>query len=247
MATPDPSPSTQTSDPSSTSEAQWQEEDSTHIVFKHFKVPIRPDTVGAGRICKYCAIEFKGGAFRCAQHLAKWKGQKMHHVRLCAKAPSNVRVAVRAHYEKKTSGRNEKRRAEEAALEAVVGGSKKGRITDFIGDDAKCKKREADNSVCMFFAGCRIPVHHANNPLWRNMVRAINNAGPGYVAPRRNYVGGAGLKFCCTGNEKGLQPIAASWKRDSVTVSLDLMTDRCERPQANVKLINDSGAVFVKP
>ncbi|CAI5498629.1 unnamed protein product [Closterium sp. Naga37s-1] len=60
------------------------------------------------------------------------------------------------------------------------------------------------------------------------MVRAINNAGPGYVAPRRNYVGGAGLKLCRTGIEKGLQPIAASWKRDGVTVSSDLMTDRAD-------------------
>ncbi|CAI7824830.1 unnamed protein product [Closterium sp. NIES-54] len=203
-----------------------------------------PDTVGAVRVCTYCAIEFKGGVFRCAQHLAKWKGQKTRDVRMCAKAPSDVRAAMCAHYEKKTSGRDEKRRAGEAVLEGVVGGSKKGRITDFIGDDAKCKKGEADNSVCMFFADYRIPVHHADNPLWRNMVRAINNAGPDYVAPRRNYVGGAGLKLCRTGIEKGLQPIAASWKRDGVTVSSDLMTDRCGRPQANVMLINESGTVF---
>ncbi|CAI5471803.1 unnamed protein product [Closterium sp. Yama58-4] len=209
-------------------------------------VPIRPDTVGTVRVCKYCSIEFKGGAFRCAQHLAKWNGQKTRDVRLCAKAPSDVRAAVRAHYEKKSSGRDEKRRAEEAALQAVVGGSKKGRITDFIGDEQKCKNAEANNSGCLSFAGCRIPAHHADNPLWRNMVRAFNNACPRYVAPRRNYVGGAGLKLCRTGIERGLQPIAASWKRDGVTVSSDLMTDRCGRPQANVMLINDSGAVFVE-
>ncbi|CAI7863397.1 unnamed protein product [Closterium sp. NIES-53] len=174
------------------------------------------------------------------------EGTKTRDVRLYSKVPSDVRAAVRAHYEKKATGRDEKRRAEEAAFEAVVGGSKKGRITDFLGDEAKCKKGEADDSVYMFFVGCRIPEHHADNPLWRNMVRAINYAGSGYVAPRRRYVGGAGLKLCRTGIEKERQPIAASWKRDGVTVSSDMMTDRNGRPQANVMLINDSGAVFVE-
>ncbi|CAI5955388.1 unnamed protein product [Closterium sp. NIES-64] len=202
--------------------------------------------VGTVRVCKYCAIEFKGGAFRCAQHLKKWKGQRSRDVRLCAKVPPDVRAAVRAHYEKKASNRDEKQRAEDAALNAVTGGAKRGRITDFIGDGAQCKKGEADYAVCLFFAGCRIPEHHADNPLWRNMVSAINNAPHGYVAPRRNYVGGAGLKQCRTSIDKGLQPIAASWKRDGVTVSSDLMTDRCGRPQANVMLVNDSGAVFVE-
>ncbi|CAI5990084.1 unnamed protein product [Closterium sp. NIES-64] len=240
-------PSTQSTDPSaSTSEAQWLEEDSTHVVFKHFKVPVRPDTIGTVRVSKYCAIEFKGGAFRCAQHLAKWKGQRSRDVRLCAKVSPDVRAAVRAHYENKASNRDEKRRAEDAALNAVAGGAKRGRIADFIGDGAQCKKGEADYAVCLFFAGCRIPEHHADNPLWRNMVSAINNAPHGYVAPRRKYVGGAGLKQCRTSIEMGLQPIAASWKRDGVTVSSDLMTDRCGRPQANVMLVNDSGAVFVE-
>ncbi|CAI5966946.1 unnamed protein product [Closterium sp. NIES-64] len=144
-------PSTQPTDPSaSSSEAQWQEEDRTHVVFKHFKVPIRPGTLAAVRVCKYCkycTIEFKGGAFRCAQHLAKWKGQRSRDVRLCAKVPPDVRAAV--HYEKKAANRDEKRRAEDAALDAVVGGAKKGRITDFIGDDAQCKKGEADNFELM--------------------------------------------------------------------------------------------------
>ncbi|CAI5976319.1 unnamed protein product [Closterium sp. NIES-64] len=254
MSTPVPSdpsqpsvPSTQSTDPSaSTSEAQWLEEDSTHVVFKHFKVPIRPDTIGSVRVCKYCAIEFKGGAFRCAQHLAKWKEQRSRNVRLCAKVLPDVRAAVRAHYEKKASNRDEKRRAEDAALNAVAGGAKRGRITDFIGDGAQCKTGEADYAVCLFFAGCQIPERHADNPLWRNMVSAIYNAPHGYVAPRRKYVGGVGLKQCRTSIKKRLQPIAASWKRDGVTVPSDLMTDRCGRPQANVMLVNDSGAVFVE-
>ncbi|CAI5490134.1 unnamed protein product [Closterium sp. Naga37s-1] len=44
--------------------------------------------------------------------------------------------------------------------------------------------------------------------------------------------------------EVALAPVAASWKRDGVTMSSDMMTDRCGRPQANVLLVNDSGAVF---
>ncbi|CAI5486777.1 unnamed protein product [Closterium sp. Naga37s-1] len=40
----------------------------TGIQWPDHTVPICPDTVGAVRVCKYCAIEFKGGAFRCAQN-----------------------------------------------------------------------------------------------------------------------------------------------------------------------------------
>ncbi|CAI7884953.1 unnamed protein product [Closterium sp. NIES-53] len=69
-------------------------------------------------------------------------------------------------------------------------------------------------------------------------------AGPGYVPPKRGYVGGAGLKKVRQKMEAALAPVAASWKRDGVTVSSDMMTDRCGRPQANILLVNDSGAVF---
>ncbi|CAI7848681.1 unnamed protein product, partial [Closterium sp. NIES-53] len=65
-----------------------------------------------------------------------------------------------------------------------------------------------------------------------------------YVPPNRHFIGGAGLKKVRQKLEEALAPVAASWKRDGVTVSSDMMTDRCGRPQANVLLVNDSGAVF---
>ncbi|CAI6000540.1 unnamed protein product [Closterium sp. NIES-65] len=39
-------------------------------------------------------------------------------------------------------------------------------------------------------------------------------------------------------------PLMASWKRTGMTVSSNMMTDRNGRPQANVLIVNDSGAVF---
>ncbi|CAI5526874.1 unnamed protein product [Closterium sp. Naga37s-1] len=46
--------------------------------------------------------------------------------------------------------------------------------------------------------------------------------------------------------EAALAPISASWRRDGVTVASDMFSDKAGRPQANVLLINDSGAVFVE-
>ncbi|CAI5532901.1 unnamed protein product [Closterium sp. Naga37s-1] len=149
------------------------QEDSTHIVFKYSKVPIRPDCVGVVRICKYCNLEFKGGAFRCAQHLAKWKGLKSRDVRLCSKVPFDVRAAVRTHYERKQNGREDKRRAEDAALAAVSGGSKKGRTTDFLGDEKTCKTQAAHESICLLSTDLRLPEHHTDHSLWRNAAKIL--------------------------------------------------------------------------
>ncbi|CAI5458566.1 unnamed protein product [Closterium sp. Yama58-4] len=79
------------------------------------------------------------------------------------------------------------------------------------------------------------------------MVNALNNvscAGSDYVPPKRKYVGGAGLVACRNGIEQGLVGVKTSWKWTGVTISSDMMTDRRGRPQANVILVNDSGAVF---
>ncbi|CAI6006356.1 unnamed protein product [Closterium sp. NIES-65] len=119
-------------------------------------------------------------------------------------------------------------------------------MTDFYGDASACKKNDADESICLAFAALRLPEHHADHPVWRNMVSCIARAGEGYLAPRRRYVGGVRLQKCRKRIEAALAPIAASWRRDGVTVSSEMMTDRNGRPQANVLLINDNGAVFAE-
>ncbi|CAI5495927.1 unnamed protein product [Closterium sp. Naga37s-1] len=96
------------------------------------------------------------------------------------------------------------------------------------------------------WAALHLPEHLADHPLWRNVVRCIADAGHGYVPPKRRYVGGAGLARCRERIERGLAPINASWRRDGVTIGSDMMTDKCGRPQANILLINDSGAVFAE-
>ncbi|CAI5496673.1 unnamed protein product [Closterium sp. Naga37s-1] len=83
-----------------------------------------------------------------------------------------------------------------------------------------------------------------DDPVFRYAIQCFARAGPGYVPPKRGYVGGVGLKKVRQKMEAALAPVAASWKRDGVTVSSDMMTDRCGRPQANILLVNDSGAVF---
>ncbi|CAI5984574.1 unnamed protein product [Closterium sp. NIES-64] len=134
--------------------------------------------------------------------------------------PKTARDAVKALYKSKLKAREAKRAAEIAAVGAVNGrGSdkKKSRMTDFYGDDAVCANQAADEAISLFFAALHVPEHHADHPLWRN-VRI----------------------------EAALAPISASWRRDGVTVASDMFSDKAGHPQANVLLINDSGAVFVE-
>ncbi|CAI5986770.1 unnamed protein product [Closterium sp. NIES-64] len=119
-------------------------------------------------------------------------------------------------------------------------------MTDFYADDAACANQAADEAISLFFAALHVPEHHADHPLWRNVVSSIQRAGPNYIAPKRRYIGGAGLAKCRQRIEAALAPISASWRRDGVTVASDMFSDKAGRPQANVLLINDSGAVFVE-
>ncbi|CAI7912801.1 unnamed protein product, partial [Closterium sp. NIES-54] len=156
-----------------------------------------------------------GGTTRCAVHLAKWKGQDGRPVRLCKDVSPKVREEVRAMYENKEENKSMKRGAAAAALDSVLGAvtacaEKKGKITEFFGDEATCAKEDADNALCLMISALKLPERIVDDPKM----------------------------------EAALAPVAASWKRDGVTVSSDMMTDRCGRPQANILLVNDSGAVF---
>ncbi|CAI5953751.1 unnamed protein product [Closterium sp. NIES-64] len=190
-----------------------------------------------------------GGTTRCAVHLAKWKGQDGRPIRLCKDVSPKVREEVRAMYENKEENKSMKRGAAAAALDSVLGAvtacaEKKGKITEFFGDEATCAKEDADNALCLMISVLKLPERIVDDPVFRYAVQCFARAGLGYVPPKRGYVGGAGLKKVRQKMEAALAPVAASWKRDGVTVSSDMMTDRCGRPQANILLVNDSGAVF---
>ncbi|CAI5978679.1 unnamed protein product [Closterium sp. NIES-65] len=192
---------------------------------------------------------FEGGTTRCAVHLAKWKGQDGRPVRLCKDVSPKVREEVRAMYENKEENKSMKRGAAAAALDSVLGAvtacaEKKGKITEFFGDEATCAKEDADNALCLMISVLKLPERIVDDPVFRYAVQCFARAGPRYVPPKRGYVGGAGLKKVRQKMEAALAPVAASWKRDGVTVSSDMMTDRCGRPRANILLVNDSGAVF---
>ncbi|CAI5528050.1 unnamed protein product [Closterium sp. Naga37s-1] len=164
-------------------------------------------------------------------------------------ASKSARDGVKAVYEDKQKARDNKRSAERSAVAAVsnsAGAPKKSRMTDFYGDESTCAKKEADDSICLLFAALRLPEHHADHPLWRNAVSCIARAGGSYTPPKRRFIGGAGLRNCRQRIEVALAPIAASWRRNGVTIASDMMTDASGRPQANVLLINDSGAVFTE-
>ncbi|CAI6008264.1 unnamed protein product, partial [Closterium sp. NIES-65] len=223
--------------------------DSKHAVYRHFKVPANSVGENGTKVCAYCNFTFVGGVHRCAQHITSWNGMRRREVHLCTAAPKTARDAVKALYESKLKAREAKRAAEIAAVGAVNGrGSdkKKSRMTDFYGDDAACANQAADEAISLFFAALHVPEHHAVHPLWWNVVSSIQRAGPNYVAPKRRYIGGAGRAKCRQRIETALAPISASWRRDGVTVASDIFSDKAGRPQANVLLINDSGAVFVE-
>ncbi|CAI7837095.1 unnamed protein product [Closterium sp. NIES-54] len=223
--------------------------DSKHAVFRHFKVPADSVAKNDTKVCAYCNFKFAGVVYRCAQHITGWNGMQRREVHLCTAAPKTARDTVKALYESKLKAREEKCAAEIAAVGAVNGrGSdkKKSRMSDFYGDDAACANRAADETICLFFAALHLPEHHADHPLWRNVVSSIQRAGQNYIPPKRRYIGGAGLAKCRQRIEAALTPISASWCRDGVTVASYMFSDKAGRPQANVLLINDSGAVFVE-
>ncbi|CAI5513459.1 unnamed protein product [Closterium sp. Naga37s-1] len=200
-------------------------------------------------MCKFCDFTFEGGTNRCAVHLAKWKGQEKRAVRLCKKVSPAVSEEVRGMYEEKVEKQGVKRGAAAAAIDSALGAvtgssEKKGKISSFFSDEAARAKEDADNALCLLIAALRLPERIVDDPVFRYAVQCFARAGPGYVPPNRRYIGGAGLKKVRQKMEEALAPVAASWKRDGVTVSSDMMTDRCGRPQANVLLVNDSGAVF---
>ncbi|CAI6002910.1 unnamed protein product [Closterium sp. NIES-65] len=219
--------------------------DVDHAVFKHFRIIKRVEGKAQQYECKFCNNVFTGAAIRCAQHFSSWKGMKRREVALCKDAPQNVRLAMRANYEAKAAAAEEKRRAVAEAVAAVkANGGKRARITDYLEGDAAARKREADKSLALAWAALHIPERHIDHPLMVNALNNVSRAGGDYVSPKRKYIGGAGLLSCRNGIEQGLVGIKGSWKRTGVTVSSDMMTDRNNRPQANVLLVNDSGAVF---
>ncbi|CAI5488641.1 unnamed protein product [Closterium sp. Naga37s-1] len=194
--------------------------------------------------CKYCPLVFSGAAIRCAQHLTSWKNMKRREVTLCKNAPADVRLAMKSMYEKKAADSEERRRSTEAAIASVHPSGKRSRITDYLDGDAAAKKRDAHQSLALMFAGCHIAEQIVDHPLFVNAMRDVARAGDGYVPPGRKYIGGTGLQACRRGIESGLVGIKASWKKTGVTVASDMMTDRAGRPQANVFLVNDAGAVM---
>ncbi|CAI5964814.1 unnamed protein product [Closterium sp. NIES-64] len=218
--------------------------DVDHAVFKLFRIIKRVEGKAQQYECKFCNI-FTGAAIRCAQHFSSWKGMKRREVALCKDAPQDVCLAMRANYEAKAAAAEEKRRAAAEVVAAVkANGGKRARITDYLEGDAAARKREADKSLALAWAALHIPKRHIDHPLMVNALNNVSRAGGDYVSPKRKYIGGAGLLSCCNGIEQGLVGTKASWKRTSMAVSSDRMTDRNNRPQANVLLVNDSGAVF---
>ncbi|CAI6001306.1 unnamed protein product [Closterium sp. NIES-65] len=218
--------------------------DVDHEVFKHFR-RIKVDKGKSQQYeCRYCCNIFSGAATRCAQHLASWRKMRRREVALCKETPSEVRAAIRKKYEAKAAAADQRRQATSDAIASVTNGGKKSRITDYLETDAATAKRDAHEALALMFAACRIPERVAEHPLFINAVCAIRDSGTGYVPPKRTFIGGAGLRLCCENIDRGLSGVKASWKRTGVTISSDMMTDKNGRPQANVFLVNESGAVF---
>ncbi|CAI5947883.1 unnamed protein product [Closterium sp. NIES-64] len=133
------------------------------MAYKRLRVVPKKRTL---RICRHCKLKFVGGAFRCAQHITRWKGLKRKDVRLCkAPIPSADRGAVRELNEGKHAPREGKKKAEEMAIEACAGGAKKQCIEDFYGEGASCAKESADDAICLMWAALHLPEHLADHPL----------------------------------------------------------------------------------
>ncbi|CAI5985191.1 unnamed protein product [Closterium sp. NIES-64] len=125
-------------------------------------------------------------------------------------------------------------------------GSKRGRMSDFYGAEGSVARRVADDAICLYFAALGVPENQADNPLFRNMIRAVAAAGGSYVPPKRKYVGGAGLQRTRKRIEEGLDSVVMKWPEKGVTIASDMMSDRNGRAQANFLCVNEDGAVFME-
>ncbi|CAI6004078.1 unnamed protein product [Closterium sp. NIES-64] len=202
--------------------------------------------------CRYCPKEFVSSSTRCTAHLADWEGKKGHDITVCPDVPKEVVESIHTLQEGKCKKQLEKNRAEMAAMDAVSGktssgvGSKRGRMSDFYGAEGSVARREADDAICLYFAELGVPENQADNPLFRNMIRAVAAAGGSYVPPKRKYVGGAGLQRTRKRIEEGLDPVVKKWPEKGVTIASDMMSDRNGRAQANFLCVNEDGAVFME-
>ncbi|CAI6007566.1 unnamed protein product [Closterium sp. NIES-65] len=202
--------------------------------------------------CRYCPKEFVSSSTRCTAHLADWEGKKGHDIAVCPDASKEVVESIRTLQEGKCKKQLEKNRAEMAAMDAVSGktssgmGSKRGRMLDFYGAEGSVARREADDAICLYFAALGVPENQVDNPLFRNMIRAVAAAGGSYVPPKRKYVGGAGLQRTRKRIEEGLDPVVKKWPEKGVTIASDMMSDRNGRAQANFLCVNEDGAVFME-
>ncbi|CAI5958305.1 unnamed protein product [Closterium sp. NIES-64] len=209
---------------------------------------------GEGQItkCRYCPKEFVSSSTRCTAHLADWEGKKGHDIIACPDAPKEVVESIRTLQEGKCKKQLEKNRSEMAAMDAVSGktssgmGSKRGRMSDFYGAEGSVARREADDAICLYFTALGVPENQVDNPLFRNMIRAVAAAGGSYVPPKRKYVGGAGLQRTRKRIEEGLDPVVKKWPEKGVTIASDMMSDRNGRAQANFLCVNEDGAVFME-
>ncbi|CAI5953416.1 unnamed protein product [Closterium sp. NIES-65] len=223
-----------------------------HHIYRHFWTFEDPTKKGLQCECLWCEKSFAFSGSRCTQHLAEWNDANVRRNGgvVCAKVPKSISDAIRGGKETKITARKDKERAFEAALTAVSGHggaepkAKKGRMEDWYGEGGKAAKRAADDSICLFITATRLGETICQHPLFLNMLRAVNAAGPGYVPPKRGYVGGVGLLACKQQIEKGLTPITKTWKETGMTIASDMMRDKSGRAQMNILCINASGAVF---
>ncbi|CAI5490223.1 unnamed protein product [Closterium sp. Naga37s-1] len=227
---------------------------SKHLVYSHYTFFTDPNKKVKQVKCDFCGKTFSFTSVRCASHLAIWNNPNTRREvgPICKNVPKRVSDEIRALMEGKIAARKDKEKAAEAAISSVSGKSaagpkpKRGRMEDFYGDEGLSSKRNADEAICLYFAGMRVAERQCENPLFLNMLRAVTAAGPNYVPPKRDYVGGAGLLACKKRIEKGLAPITDTWAKTGVTIASNMMTDKSGRAQMNILLLNDAGAVFVE-
>ncbi|CAI7912158.1 unnamed protein product [Closterium sp. NIES-54] len=91
---------------------------------------------------------------------------------------------MRSKYKAKAAAADQRRQATSDAIASVTSGGKRSRITDYLETDAAAGKRDAHEALALMFAALRIPEHHADHPLFINVVAAIAHAGVGYVPLR---------------------------------------------------------------
>lgn len=105
---------------------------------------------------------------------------------------------------------------------------------------------EADSAVSKFIYKAGIPLSVSNSCYFQKMAEAIAAAGPGYVMPSYDILGGKLLKRNVNEAKQKCSALKKCWEISGCSVLVERWTDKMSRTVINFFVYSSKGSVFLK-